>query len=283
MRRAGFFRYLSLAFLVIALIAVGFGSNILQPTAALAAELPPRPPVNPDPPRDPPPAVVSVVQKANPNVTVTPGSIVSYTFIVTNHGRGVANDTIITVPFDPSIVSVVDASTSRPETWVSAVNVDSVELRSGPLLSNGGYVTATLRMRLAADLPVGTTVAPRLSYTWNDRSSGGEGTGNLLSLVVGERNMSTARFPLSIETSENGFRFGAAIFVPNEPVGLWYVTPSGRNVELGTVRANEDGVIDLELLIGDDAPGDYSLVAYGLWSEFTAVGEYRLVEAQGRQ
>jgi hypothetical protein len=210
-------------------------------------------------------------------VTVAPGAIVSYTFEVTNHGRGVADDTTITIPFDPSVVTVLDASTSRPETWVSAVNRDSVELRSGPILGNGDYVTATLRMLVSAEVPVGTSLAPRLNYEWNDRSSGGAGTGNLLPLVVGERNMSTAQFPLAIEASENGFLFGAAIFAPNEPIGLWYETPGGRNVELGTVRASEEGVIDLELIIGDDGPGDYALVAYGLWSEFTAVGEYRLV------
>jgi hypothetical protein len=277
MRITGIARYLTLFLVALALVAAGLGSSALRYSVASAAELPPRPPVSPPAPRDPPPAVISVVQKPTPNVSVVAGGMVSYTFVATNHGRGLASETVITVPFDPEVISVVDASTSRPETWVSELGADFVEIRTGAL-PGGDTVTATLRMRVAASAPLGTSIAPRMSFEWSDRASGGESSGNLLPLVVGERDLAAAYYPLAIDVSDEGFFFSAAIFAPGEPVGLWYVTPSGRNVELGTTRADENGVIDLELIIGDDAAGDYSLVASGGWSGFTAVGQYSLVD-----
>jgi hypothetical protein len=277
MRSTGISRYLALFLVALAVVAGGIGSSALRFSVASAAELPPRPPVNQPAPRDPPPAVVSVVQRPTPNVSVVAGGLVSYTLVATNYGRGLASETVISVPFDPEVVSVVDASTSRPETWVSELGADFIEIRTGAL-PGGDTVTATLRMRVAANAPLGTSIAPRISFEWNDRAGGGTSSGNLLSLVVGERNLATAYYPLAIDVSDDGFFFSAAIFAPSEPVGLWYVTPSGRNVELGTTRADEDGVIDLELIIGDDAPGDYSLVASGAWSGFTAVGAYTLTD-----
>lgn len=276
MRSTGISRYLALFLVALAVAIGGLGSSALRFTVASAAELPPRPPVNQPVPRDPPPAVVSVVQRPAPNVSAVAGGLVSYTFVATNRGRGLATETVITVPFDYTVISVVDASTSRPATWVSKLGADFVEIRTGALAA-GEAVTATLRMRVAASAPLGTSLAQRMTFEWNDRTGGGTSSGNLLPLVVGERNLATAHYPLALENSDDGFFFTAAIFAPDEPVGLWYVTPSGRNVELGTTRADSDGVIDLELLIGDDAPGDYSLVAFGIWSGFTAVGDYSLV------
>lgn len=276
MRSTGIFRYLVLFLVALAVVIGGLGSSALRFTVASAAELPPRPPVNQPAPRDPPSAVVSVVQRPAPNVSVVAGGLVSYTFVATNRGRGLATEAMITVPFDPAVVSVVDALTSRSATWVSKLGADFVEIRTGELAS-GDTVTATLRMRVAASAPLGTSLAPRMTFEWNDRTGGGKSSGNLLPLVVGERDLATAQYPLALENSDDGFFFSAAIFAPNEPVGLWYVIPSGRSVELGTTRADSAGLIDLELLIGDDAPGDYSLVAFGTWSGFTAVGDYSLV------
>jgi hypothetical protein len=64
--------------------------------------------------------------------------------------------------------------------------------------------------------------------------------------------------------------------VPNEPVALWYNTPSGDAVAIGRVWADDDGAIVASLNTASLPKGTYSMVAYGVWSKLTAVGEFSL-------
>ena len=121
---------------------------------------------------------------------------------------------------------------------------------------------------------------------------GGSGRSNLpLNIIAGQP------YPVLThrETAEGHF-FSSNIFVPGEPVVLWYHTPSGNvvatEVHHGVIvdaastgqddvgadyaSADADGVISLKFATRDLPAGGYVMVGRGVISGFTAVGECEL-------
>ena len=269
MRRFGLLRRITAALAVIATLVLG---GLLVVPITRAADLPPRPPINIPVRLDPPNATISVGMTAMPNTLAAPGSVVEVTLKIANHGRGAAKNSTVVLPFDPSVVSVVDATFPEGQAWVSELGENYLEVRTTQVDAKSSIV-GTIRFRVTDTAPIGADVLMRATYRWAD---GDSRYSNAPFLAVGNRDLNRQNVPLAMSESPNGFYFYSNIFIPNEPVGLWYNTPDGQAVDLGIFFADNSGVIDLELLIGSDPPGDYSLVLYGNWSGLTSVGYYTL-------
>jgi|GEM_PF-1047502 len=226
------------------------------------------------------PANVTVAQRLTPNHAVARGSIVTHEIVVVNRGEGASGDATLTVPFDPAVVRVLDATFSAPSGWVSQLSTNSLTIRTGSLAGNGGRLVATLRFQVLDTAANGASLGNRISFRWSDQVEGGSGMSNLPIAVVGGGNDNRQTYTLSVTPASGPagtvHQIDGMIFVPNEPVGVWYNTPDGQAVALDTYIADEEGNLFLDLSTENTPAGSYSLVMYGLWSEFTAVGPFTI-------
>lgn len=258
------------------------GALPLRPTLTpiLRPTLTPSAPPRPEQPIVKHSAFVTVVQQSTPNIQVQRGGIVTYTIVATNRGKGAATNSIITMPFDPTEVSVVDARLSHGGAWVTQLRENALEFQTGHLESMGGAVTVTVRLATRSTVPDGTRLAERLSFLWHDEVGEGTGQSNYPLLVAGANDRSepftmlTVAPPNAVAGSIHVFASGS--FAPNEPVSLWYNTPDGAVVSLPAVVADSEGRIHVTLTTTDFHPNTYSLVAYGSWTTLTAVGPFHV-------
>jgi streptogramin lyase len=224
------------------------------------------------------PAFVTVAQRATPALEVQRGGIVTTRIVATNHGRGMAQDVLITLPLDPARVRVLDAQLSRPGAWVSRLSADELELRTGALGSRGDTITATVRLAVAAEAADGLLFGEPLTFRWRDAAGGGSGTGNAVPLMIAgaDRDAATLELTATPPSAPAGssHTFSGTVFLPNEPVALWYNTPDGRAVALARSNADAAGALAVTLATEGFTPGSYTLVAEGIWSGVTAVGAF---------
>lgn len=227
------------------------------------------------------PAFITVIQRPNPNTTIRRNGILSYTIIATNRGKGFSKDTTIRVPFDSAALQVVDAQFSRADAWVSSLEDGVVEIRTGPLLADGDVVSGTLRFRVL-NVPNGTNLGARLSFRWDDAFEGDEGTSNQTATTVGSSDSNQTYYPLDLNVARAAAgvprRFSSDIFAPDEPVTLWYNSPSAQGIGINPVRADENGNLNVAFATDDLAPGTYSFVAYGEYTKFTAVQTFEITK-----
>lgn len=85
-----------------------------------------------------PPAFVTVAQHPTPNVSMRPGSIITHTIVVSNRGEGGAELVLVTMPFNPAAVQVLDATFSRSDAWVSQLLTDTLTFETGRYGSTAG-------------------------------------------------------------------------------------------------------------------------------------------------
>lgn len=222
------------------------------------------------------PAQITAVLRPEPNSTVTVGGTLTITVIIKNRGKGGAKNTVLTLPIDRRLTAI-DARFSRGGAWVSALTATQMVIRIESLPSDDS-VTATLRFRVEPSAAIGDALALQMSTQWADAAGGGAGQSNMSTLAVGAADRSEPVYPLQAEVSASqtapSIRFSTTIFAPGEPVGLWYNTPSGRAVTVGTVKADINGAITVSFSTSGLSPGAYSMVAYGHWTEFTAVAPF---------
>jgi hypothetical protein len=216
------------------------------------------------------PAEVTVVQRVTSPATISPGSSITLTVVATNRGRGIAKNATITLPVDPAQLRLDNATFSRTGAWVSAISAGTVTIQTGGL-APGASVTATLTISVIETAVVGGSIGGPLTFRWSDAASGGSGSSNNLGLTVGGPAFAPA---LTVGGEVGKPTFSSAIFAPGEPVGVWYNTPDGKAVALQTIRADAKGAIAFSLDTGGLPAGAYSVVAYGHWTEFTAVAPF---------
>lgn len=153
---------------------------------------------------------------------------------------------------------------------------DSLVIQTGPLEPSGDVVTTTLRLLVLTSAPDSTPLGARLSYTWYDHRSGGTGRSNLPLVAQAGESIAQPIYPLMVQWAADAtISASSSIFAPGEPVAFWYHTPSGAVEAAGRVSADRDGVARLDFKVVGSTKGSYSIVAYGLWTQFTAVGSIR--------
>lgn len=237
--------------------------------------------------RDKTPADVSVALTA----TASAGGTLTYTIMAENHSSSIgADDLTIEVPYNTSALSLQNAEFSSDESWVRSNSGGVIELYMGGL-ANDDSTTATLRF---VQLASGAGLTERASFTWNDKAGDHSGTSNLPS----QRGASNTALAVS---GGRNLSFSGGQFTPDEPVNLWYNTPSGAvvpvRIEDGAVYtgsyddkndddeddkttdyivADANGSIDLSFDTSSLPAGAYTLVAYGARSGLTAVGAFQV-------
>lgn len=219
-------------------------------------------------------AQVTVVQRVASAATLVAGSSFTLTVVATNRGHGMAEDTTIMLPLDPTQLHVDDATFSRRGAWVSRLTDTVLTLQTGALAAGGDTVTGTIRLTVLNSATAGGTLDDRLTFTWQDAVVGGRGSSNNLALRVGGPAFSPT---LNGGTIVDGrITFSSAIFAPSEPVGFWYNTPDNRAVGVATIKANADGTVSMIVDVRNLPSGTYSMVAYGHWTTFTGVVQFVL-------
>lgn len=249
-----------------------------QPTPATVPTQAPRPttppppiPPTPPPPRPspppPPPTSRPAVDDNEPALVIAAQSLGEggreriVTVVVSNHGRGIAKNAVLNLTFDPAQVQIAGAGFSRPAGWVSKALTNTLELQTGPLSGNGDTITATLRFNALASQAGSTGFGERLTFAWSDNARGG----------TGRSNRSDATPPaLKIAAAGDVLTFSSGVFVPFEPVTVWYSAPDGKTVAVATVTADAEGAVMVELNTRGLAKGNYTMVAQGAWSRITA-------------
>ena len=223
-------------------------------------------------------ANVHVVIRPEPNHVAARGSIVACTMEITNRGEGSAGDAAITMALDPATVSVIDASFGRRTVWVSQLLTNSLTLNTGRLANGGDAITATVRLRVLDNAADGGSVCNVISVNWKDDVRGGRRFSNRPIVVVGASNQ-TQTYTLVASPSSGPagtkFFFTGTVFAPSEPVGVWYNAPNGTVVSGSTFYAKDDGSIVVSFA-DKVTPGFYSMVFYGHWTKFTAVGTFEV-------
>jgi hypothetical protein len=238
-------------------------------------------PVDPGPVEPPPPgADVTVVAWPTPSIRAARDSIISYEIRLYNDGRGRANSTTVTVPFDPNQLTLVGSDMDRAAgDWVSEVRSNAVVVTFGALgdqRSRLAYVYFRVN-RLLAD---NTVLNVRPSYRWSDARGTTERSANWAPVVVGGGNENGAYLWMIVQPV-SGLpgelrTFYSNRFVPGELVTTWLNTRNG--VIALDITANADGLGQVWLDYRPErlAPGSYQLVAYGNKSRRAAVATFIL-------
>ncbi len=236
------------------------------------------PPLEPEQP--PKTADVWVVIRPTPNLSATRRSIITFEMVITNIGEGAASDAEVIFPFDPNLVQVLDARFDVPTAWVTAVNHDSLVIRSGRLDARSGRARGVIRFVVRENAQPGGVITGRVQLRWTDDGAGGRSQGNLFAVPVGAAEQNRPTYTLAVEPAEGSsnttFRFTSSIFVPREPVGIWYNLPDGRVIGISTLRADDGGGLTVNFTDRNLPRGFYSMVFYSLWSEFTAVAPFAI-------
>ncbi|NTU80993.1 MAG: hypothetical protein HGA45_16700 [Chloroflexales bacterium] len=227
------------------------------------------------------PALVSVTQQVEPAQGAQPGDIVQFTLVAKNHGSGDAREVSITLPYDPTLLQLLDAQFSNSRAWVTEVGATTVHINTGPLPKSSDAITSTLRFAVNPGLSESRLFATRLSFTWRDNASGGEGRGNALQLPIGQV-LDAASDALTVNEDGAALVFESTLFEPGEPVATWYNTPDGRAINTGTVTADADGRVWLRLSTAELDPGSYTFVTRGLWSSFEFIAPFQIQPPQAR-
>jgi hypothetical protein len=227
--------------------------------------------LNPPATRPEPPAFVTVAQQPS-LLTAAPGSIVNYTLDAHNWGDGAASEVAISFPFDPAVLQILDASFDSDSAWVSELGDAGLVIKTGRLAS-GASTRATLRFLVRRSAASGLDFSARAGFSWWDSAGQRDARSNRPTIRTAASSTS-GWYALSVAADGATRSFGSGVFVPYEPVSLWYNTPSGDAVAVGRAWADDDGAIWTSLDTAGWPAGDYSLVAYGVWSKLTAVGAF---------
>jgi hypothetical protein len=227
-------------------------------------------------------AFVTVALHPEPALSSRSDGVLAWSLVATNRRGGGAESVAVTLPFDPDMVQVLDVQFDHKDGWVSDVTSETLTLHTGRIDRAGrSGNTRTVQILLAARAPIpnGTLLGERPLVRWE----GGKSTGPLPVWTWQQDEQGHPRYPLDIApgraSAGAGHTLHSALFVPNEPIWLWYHMPDGRVVDLGNHDANAHGVFDMRFETLGLLPGAYPVVVYGQWSGRTVAGT---VTVEGR-
>lgn len=223
-------------------------------------------------------------------------NLLAYDVVAANHSDIFARNVTITVPFDSTVLKVMDVKFSGGPAWLQKQDTSGLVF-SIERLHMDHPTTATLTFAKLPHAPQGAGLTERAIAKWT---------------VLGRSDSAKSNLPIALQqyypmsvTSYDGVegltqRFAVNFFVPGEPVTFWCNMPGGEihgmkirtggavlDHKLSTgekkahsfvnaIRADENGIMSIDMPAQDLGPGTYSIVAYGNWSGLTAVGPFVL-------
>lgn len=238
---------------------------------------------------------VAVVVK--PVLVQGAASTMTYTITAVNYGESRVKNATITVPLDPDAQRVVDVQRTVGESWISGNAPEALELQTGPIASNDEVAFTVQLAAQPGAQQVG--LGQRVSVRWVAATrSGGSGTqvSNLPTTAFVGQAGNDQLYRLNAAFAGNRVTLTSGVFVPDEPVVVWYNTSNGGVIDTEIKRneivdadktdddeagadyaiANQNGQIDLFVDTNELAPGTYSIVAQGARSGLTAVTSFEV-------
>ena len=88
----------------------------------------------------------------------------------------------------------------------------------------------------------GVDFSARAGFSWWDSAGQRDARSNRPTILTAASSTS-GWYALSVAADGATRSFGSGVFIPNEPVVLWYNTPAGDAVAAGRVWADDDGAI----------------------------------------
>jgi hypothetical protein len=205
---------------------------------------------------------------------------VTYQIVAKNAGRGSAETAKLVLPIMPEAQVVLDARFSSLHAWISAALTDTLEMQLGGL-GAGEVVTATVRLRTLATVRIGTNLTARAWVDWHSKVNGGTARSNRVKLTIIRDGLSIAPVPLELTPATGApttiFKAVYDGFSSNERVSFWYHQPDGRIVGLDEMQADAQGRITMSLSATALAIGQYTLVAYGQYSQVSATAAFTVL------
>jgi hypothetical protein len=226
------------------------------------------------------------------------------TIVVSNEGKGAANDFILTVPFDASKVQLVSVQFSRSGAWVTSLESNNFQANLGRIGSRGDAIAVAASFAVLPGYNGAQPLTTQIGYTWDDETGGQDGSSAALLLP---QTAAPAQQPSTMMVPRGGTLQVniSATFAPNERVTFWYNDPNGavvplyvdrgqlvldrrhkdRNEETTTdklvnngvfLTADGQGAISAPFMTSGLAPGMYSLVARGNTSGLEAVIPFQI-------
>lgn len=230
---------------------------------------------------DPARADVAVTIWPKPSIRVTRGGVLAYDVHVKNYGGGTASSTRVRIPYSRQQMSLIGTSfTPGSGDWVSANETDYLMVTFGALAANTDR-TATLTFRTNAALPTDTVINTRASATWSDGRTGGAGATNWAPVLVGAGDANSPYLWLTVTPASGKagtvHTFFTDRYIPGEGVMGWLNTPAGVKPLDIKATADSSGRVSVNFSTVGRAPGNYSLVLYGLRSNLTAVAGFTVL------
>ncbi len=224
-------------------------------------------------------ADIAVTLTPMPNVSVTPGSILSYQLQVRNLNGSKADRVLVHMPYAPWQLRVLDASFTGAEDWVTGVQSDYLMLMFGEVSGHSSR-TATIRMYVADDLPAGTVISMWAGYGWDDGNGGGEGySANAAPVVVDAEPINSGAAWMSVDPPSGPpgtiYAFFSDRFAPGERVSASLNAPYGTQ-PLYESTADDLGRIWLTFSSAGWQGGVYEMVVRGERSGQIAVASFTI-------
>jgi uncharacterized repeat protein (TIGR01451 family) len=228
--------------------------------------------------------------RLNPDRTARPdaGTLLTYSFSVTNVGMGNARGVTVRFPIAPG-TEVGFAQFLNPRAWVTAVLTNEVVIAL-PELKRDDVITGTLVFRPTPVARLGDSLLVRYKVTYTDPARVfNERISNGVSFVWAEGTLNQTGSdvqPLGVllKDKETLVTINSRFFIPEEKVTLWLTTAEGKSIELAVnYRADGQGDLTYVFDIGKVglAPGTYSVSAYGHRSLVTGTGSFKVEQKEG--
>lgn len=229
-------------------------------------------------------ADISVTIRSDPNMQVVAGSSMLYEVRVKNFGKGTAGQVRVAIPYDPALLSGMDADVPNRRDWVSKNERGLIELRFNDV-RDGQQRTVRLRAQVAPTAARGTVIEVRGTYEWQDIEEWTrDQPTNLAPVLVSAENKAVPQIPLTVEPERGAactnHRFSTNRLRPRESVSAWITTSDGTR-DLG--RSDVDGWGEYVLIFSSCGlePGVYSLAVYGNRSELQGIGVFTVEAGSG--
>jgi len=231
-----------------------------------------------------------------PSTPEDAAGLTAYTITASNDGTNAAGEVTINVPYDSAALRFVGATFSQPSAWISNNTATALEIKTGSVGGDGGWVKAVLRFQPLTS--AAAQAVQRLSFTWSDKLKGGHGISNQLPSA----GATGGYLPLSINQDGGAMAFDSNAFASNEGVYFWFNAPDGTVIPARVQRgklisanlvdekarnnstydrgsehafADDQGQVGVDILTDGLTPGTYTLVAHGNSSGLNAVATFQ--------
>lgn len=223
-------------------------------------------------------ADIAIILTPVPNVGVTPGSILTYQVQVRNFNSSSADRVLVHMPYNPAQLQVLDANFTDSEDWITGVQGDYLTMSFGKVAGHSSR-TATIRMLVAQNLPVGTVINMWAGYGWDDGNGGGQGqSANAAPVVVEADNINSGALWMSVEPPIGPpgtlYGFFTNRFVPGERLHVSLNAPYGNQPVNMDRDADEMGQAWFVFDSTGYPPGAYQLAVRGERSGQLAVADF---------